>query len=146
MQTLIYRHRKENLKKCSLRGLESHPDLQFFTYPTHSLPDLSSYLLLEVGAPPLTSEDAHLSLLIIDATWRLTATIRKTLPVNLPTRSLPTHFRTAYPRKQTQCPNPQEGLASIEALYLAHKILNRSTKGLLETYLWKTRFLSLNGL
>lgn len=68
--TIVIRHRKENLKKCSLRGLEQHKDFRFFSYPKDPLPDLNGYFLLAVGAPPLTAEDKAHGLLLLDGTWR----------------------------------------------------------------------------
>lgn len=141
MKTVILRHRRENLKKCSLRGLEVHPDLLFYTYPVDPLPDVSNYLLLKVGAPLLTEEDAHRGLFLIDGTWRLAQIMERQLPWKLEARSLPSHYRTAYPRKQTHCPDPNQGLASVEALYIAHLILGRSTENLLNAYYWREQFL-----
>lgn len=139
--TVIYRHRRENLKKCSLRGLEGRSDLRFFTYPVDLLPDLSHYLLLKVGAPPLTKADADRGLFLIDGTWRLAQVMEKQLPFKMETRSLPEGFHTSYPRRQTDCPNPEQGLSSVEALYLAHLLLGRPTEGLLDHYHWKEPFL-----
>ncbi len=146
MKTLILRHRRENLKKCSLSGLEKHPDLQFFTYPVDRLPDCSHYLLLKVGAPPLTLQDRHRGLLLIDGTWRLAQVMEKQLPWKLEARGLPPGYKTAYPRKQTECPDPNLGLSSIEALFIAHLLLGYSTEKLLDQYHWKDLFLRANGL
>ena len=142
--TVILRHRRENLNKCSLKGLELRADLKFYTYPVDSLPDLSGYLLLKVGAPPISAMDAERGLFLIDGTWRLAQVMEKQLPWKLEARSLPPGFRTAYPRRQTDCPDPGSGLSSIEALYIAHLFLGRSTEGLLDNYYWKTHFLKLN--
>lgn len=143
MKTLILRHRRENLKKCSLRGLEKREDLSFYTYPKDPLPDLSNYILLKVGAPPLTLKDREKGILLIDGTWKLAQVMEKQLPLEIETRSLPP-FKTAYPRRQTDCPNPELGLASIEALYIAHLILDFSTKNLLDSYYWKDQFIQIN--
>lgn len=143
--TLIYRHRRENLSKCSLTPLMGRPDFCFLTYPVDPLPDLTGYLALQVGAPPLTREDAQFGLFVIDATWRLAAVMQKSCPP-IETRSLPSSFCTAYPRRQTGCPDPATGLASIEAIYLAHLILGRPLDGLLEHYYWKEPFLRQNNL
>jgi pre-rRNA-processing protein TSR3 len=142
--TIILRHRRENLKKCSLRGLENRSDLQFLTYPYDPLPDLSCYILLAVGAPPITEEDKDQGLFLIDATWRLAELMKKKSPL-MAMKSLPGHFRTAYPRRQTDCLDPEKGLSSIEALYLAHRFLGRPVSGLLDGYHWKDAFLQLNG-
>src|SRR3989338_2517187 len=77
--TLVLRHRRENLKKCSLTGLETRPDFLFLTYPKDPLPSLSSYLLLKVGAPPLTALDRDKGLFLIDATWKLADKMEKSL-------------------------------------------------------------------
>lgn len=142
--TIIYRHRRENLKKCSLSGLEKRSDLTFLTYPTDPLPDLSHCLLLKVGAEPLTGKDQGKELLLIDGTWKLSEAIEKSLPWKLEARSLPSHFTTAYPRRQTGCQDPERGLSSLEALYIAHLILGKNTEGLLDNYYWKEDFLAKN--
>jgi pre-rRNA-processing protein TSR3 len=145
--TIIIRHRLENLKKCSLRGLESRPDFIFITYPYYTeLPPLNQYIVLTMDAPALSQEDAGYGILLIDATWRYAAKMLKPLE-NRPEllyRSLPAHYRTAYPRCQHDCPDPHRGLASIEALYLTYLLLQRNTEGLLDKYYWKNQFISLN--
>jgi len=140
----ILRHRRENLKKCSLTGLEGRPGFIFCTYPIDPLPNLSGSLLLKVGAPPLTQADAQKSLLLIDGTWRLAAIMEKQLPIKLEERSLPNGWTTAYPRRQTDCPDPSAGLSSLEALYVAALILGHPTEGLLDHYYWKNCFLDSN--
>lgn len=140
--TIILRHRRENLKKCSLRGLEGRPGFAFYTYPIDPLPDLTGYLLLKVGAPPLSEKDAGRGLFLIDATWRLAQVMEKQITQKLEARSLPPGYKTAYPRKQTDCPDPESGLSSIEAIYIAHKILGQNYETILDGYYWKDQFLS----
>lgn len=145
--TIVYRHRRENLKKCSLRGLEKRADFQFFSYPNQNLPALPSYILLELDAPPLTKEDQAYGLLVLDATWRYAEKMYRCVQPQqeqLIRRSLPSHFRTAYPRKQEDCMDPDRGLASVEAIYLAYSIMGRPTDGLLDHYYWAQDFLQLN--
>ena len=145
-KTIIIRHRKENLKKCSLRGLEGREDLLFLTYPGCSLPDLSHYVMLSVDAPPLSAADARSGLLLLDATWRyaekmLRHVLSEAVVVE---RSLPAGWVTAYPRRQDDCPDPGRGLASVEALYAAYSTLGRDPRGLLDGYYWKEAFLAAN--
>ncbi len=146
--TVILRHRRENLKKCSLRGLEKLSHIEFFSYPgpIEALQKCNGYVLLQMNAPPLTLDDSHCGLLLIDATWRYAEKmLRFVEPIpNLIPRSLPDHFRTAYPRRQEDCVDPERGLASVEALFLAYRILGRDTSQLLENYHWKSEFLSKN--
>jgi pre-rRNA-processing protein TSR3 len=112
----------------------------FLTYPTSDIPDLGGYCVLTLGAPELSREDAHLGLFLIDGTWRYAEKMAKSLHAPFVCRSLPSHVRTAYPRRQLDCPDPERGLASVEALYLAYSILGRSTEGILDHYHWKDQF------
>lgn len=143
LPTYLMRHRKENLKKCSLRGLEGRSDCIFFTYPTDPLPDLSSYVLLAVNAPPLMTADAGKGIFLLDATWRYAEKMLQFVESKGPVekRSIPGRFKTAYPRRQEDCPDPEAGLASVEALYLAYLTLGRNSEGLLDAYYWKDQFL-----
>lgn len=144
--TIVLRHRRENLKKCSLRGLESRDDFRFFSYPRGVLPDLSGYIMLAIDAPVLTKEDADRGLFILDSTWRYAETMGRFADPNqvLIKRSLPAHYRTSYPRRQDDCFDPERGLASIEAIFIAYHILGRETAGLLDLYHWKDNFLKMN--
>lgn len=143
---VVIRHRKENLKKCSLRGLENRDDFLFYTYPKDQIPSLENYVLLSFDGEPLTEKDQDKGIVIIDGTWKLAGAIYKNTPLlqTMPKRSLPSHFRTAYPRKQEDCEDPSRGLASIEAVYVAHSILKKNTDNLLDLYHWKEKFLNLN--
>ncbi|NGX60056.1 MAG: hypothetical protein KR126chlam3_01218 [Chlamydiae bacterium] len=135
--TIILRHRKENLKKCSLRGIEHRDDMLFFTYPwKEPQPSLENYVVLRPDAEELTRDDADKGIFIIDGTWRLAEKMLQSLEGTLSFRSIP-NAKTAYPR----CQKVQDGLASIEALYLAYSILGRDPKGLLDHYYWEDQFL-----
>ncbi len=144
--TYVLRHRRENLKKCSLRGLELRPDFRFYTYPTAILPDLSAHVLLAMDGPPLTIADAGHGLFLLDATWRYAIKMRQFVDsqTKMEVRSIPAGFRTAYPRRQDDCPEPDDGLASVEALYISYAILGRDVTGLLDAYHWKNEFLDKN--
>ena len=146
--TIIIRHRRENLKKCSLRGLESRADFQFYTYPKDVLPDLTGYVMLDLDAPPLTKDDAGRGLFLVDATWRYAEKMVEQLGPfpKVVRRSIPSTIRTAYPRRQEDCPDPERGLASVEALYVAYSLLGRDADGLLDGYYWKKDFLYENRL
>ncbi|HXF28324.1 MAG TPA: DTW domain-containing protein [Chlamydiales bacterium] len=147
LPTIVIRHTRENLKKCSLRGLEERNDFHFLTYPEEmkEIPDLSGYLLLAIDGEPLCPEDRGLGLVLIDSTWRLSEKMLKH-PVlqKIPRRKLPQGFRTAYPRRQEDCKDPTAGLASIEALFIAYHCSGRNTEALLDKYYWKNQFLEKN--
>ena len=136
--TLILRHRKENLKKCSLQGVEDRADMCFFTYPWRvPQPDLTQYIVLTLDGPPLTEDDAQKGIFLIDGTWRYAKKMFQSLKPPFEVRSLSTSVQTAYPRRQEDA----RGLASIEALYLSYVILGRDPEGLLDHYHWKEEFL-----
>lgn len=148
-QCIIIRHRKENLRKCSLRGLEEREDFAFFTYPECTtqgrLPCLEGHLLLDIDGEELTAKD-QAPLVLIDATWRYANVMRSCIPQlsGCLRRRLPNGWKTAYPRCQTECSDPERGLASIEAIYAAFFITGRSTETLLDLYHWKSLFLEKN--
>ena len=146
--TCIIRHRRENLKKCSLRGLEGQNGYLFLNYPDckECLPNFTSFVVLDLEGEPLSKMDAERGLVLLDATWRLAEKMTKEIKglYNLPKRSIPQGFTTAYPRRQLDCKNPETGLASIEALYIAYLVLGRDGDKLLDNYYWKDDFLNKN--
>lgn len=148
LPTLILRHRKENLKKCSLRGLEMRGDLNFYTYPNDKINFNSNYILLTLEGEELSLKDQDKGLLLIDGTWSYAKKMGESVEALGPwiKRTLPKSVRTAYPRVQTQCDDPERGLATLEALFVAYTLLNRPTIGLLDNYYWKEPFLLTNKL
>lgn len=144
--TLVVRHRKERLSKCSLRGLEDREDFAFFKYPQTQLPPTEGAILLALDAPPLEREEGERGLLLLDATWRYAERMYRDIrpTISVIERSIPLGACTAYPRRQEDCRDEEAGLASIEALYIAYTILGRPTKGLLDRYHWKEAFLEKN--
>ena len=146
---VVVRHKKENLKKCSLRGLEGRSDFQFFRYPdcvsSSAFPSLNGWILLDMEGDVLSKEDTA-PLVLLDATWRYATTMLAQIPQlsGCVRRRLPDGWVTAYPRYQTGCICPTRGLASVEALYAAFIITGRSPEGLLDSYYWSKQFLQLN--
>lgn len=121
----------------------------FITYPFEELPNLDSHLMLVMeGAPLLSREDANRGILLLDSTWRYLPKMVEAVnrSIKIETRCLPGHFTTAYPRDQKDCIDPTRGLSSLEALFVAYKILGRETEGLLDNYYWKDQFIGLNSL
>lgn len=143
---LILRHEKENKKKCSLSNLSHQTDCQFFNYPLRTeLPCLSQYLCLSLDGEVLSSKDADKGLFLIDATWRYAKRMHEAIPFPKKSlRSLPFDFKTAYRRRQSDCDDPERGLSSIEALYVAYRILGRDYSKLLSHYYWRDDFLQKN--
>jgi pre-rRNA-processing protein TSR3 len=142
--TIIVRHPKENPRKCSVLPLRGRPGHVFLSFPVCQRPDLSGYLRLAAEGPALSAADAALGILLLDGSWRWAAAMTRDF-ADVPPRSL--HgWKTAYPRVSKLGTDPDNGLASIEALYVAHHILHRPTAGLLDHYRWREEFLRLNAL
>ncbi len=142
--TVIVRHTHENPRKCSVMPLRGRPDVLFLTYPVKERPLLEGYVRLAAEGPLLSPSDADKGILLLDGSWRWAAAMTRDFQDVLP-RSL--HgWRTAYPRVSKLGTDPDNGLASIEALFVAYHLLGRSVSGLLDHYHWAEEFLRVNEL
>src|SRR5208283_3957648 len=136
--TVIVRHPRENPRKCSILPLRGREDIHFCLYPVKQRPDLTDYIRLAADGPELSCEDAGRGLLLLDGSWRWAGAMTREFH-DVPPRSL--HgWETAYPRVSKLGTDPLNGLASIEALYIAYRILGRPTEGLLDHYRWAEEF------
>ncbi|WOO41990.1 hypothetical protein [Rubellicoccus peritrichatus] len=168
---LIVRHPKERLSKCSLEPLRQRDDLLFRRATDHFRFDATGFILLAVDAPVLSKADTELNqgeesllrdrlleagfnqdrlqqtnrlerpLLLLDSTWRLLPQLEEKIHGEPICRSLPEGISTAYPRVSKIAEDPTAGLASVEALYLARKMLGDDDPSLLENYHWREEFL-----
>jgi pre-rRNA-processing protein TSR3 len=142
--TVIVRHWRENPRKCSILPLRGRPDLVFLDYPVRQRPTLEGYVRLAAEGPELSAADAACGLLLLDGSWRWAGAMTRDF-ADVPPRSL--HgWHTAYPRVSKRGTDPDNGLASVEALFAAYHILGRPTDGLLDHYHWAAEFLKINGL
>ncbi len=139
--TTVIRHEKENVKKCSLRFLHGRPEMTFLKSRPGFTFDATGFLLLAVDAPPLSPADAGLPLLLLDSTWRWLPRLLACLHGEPIRRSIPGNLQTAYPRVSRLFEDPEGGLASIEALYVARRLLGDDDPSLLDGYHWKEQFL-----
>ena len=139
---VLVRHWKENKKKCTLQPLLGDERFRFETWKRDREIEADGLLLLEPGAPELSPDDAGRTLLLLDSTWRFLPAMRASLRGVVVPRAIPTGVRTAYPRKAILSDEPDGGLASIEALYLALRLLGRRDDALLAGYHWRESFLA----
>lgn len=143
--TVIVRHQAENRKKCSIWPLREREDLLILPYPlTRSRPDLTGYIRLAAEGPELSAQDCDRGILLLDGSWRWAASMTRDFE-DIPPRSL-SRWQTAYPRVSRLGTDPDNGLASVEALFLAYLILGHDTRGLLDHYRWAEEFLQINAL
>jgi pre-rRNA-processing protein TSR3 len=142
--TVIVRHSRENPRKCSVLPLRGRSDVLFLGYPVKDRLALEGYVRLAAEGPPLSPADADQGILLLDGSWRWAAAMTRDF-LDVAPRSL--HgWRTAYPRVSKLGTDPDNGLASIEALFVAYHLLGRSTNGLLDHYHWAEEFLRMNEL
>jgi pre-rRNA-processing protein TSR3 len=138
----VIRHWKERVSKCSLRFLHGRPGFAFARARPGSTFDATGYTLLGVDAPPLTLADAERPLLLLDSSWRHLTALRRCVTGDPVPRSIPGRVKTAYPRASKVFEDPAAGLASLEALYVALRILGHDDPSLLDGYHWKAEFLA----
>lgn len=141
--TTVIRHPKERIAKCSLRFLHDRPEMTFLKAKPGFTFDATGHLLLAVDAPPLSPADAGQPLLLLDSTWRWLPQLAACVTGAPIRRSIPGGLRTAYPRVSKIFDDPAQGLASIEALYVARRLLGDDDPSLLEGYHWRDEFLQL---
>jgi pre-rRNA-processing protein TSR3 len=141
--TVIIRDSRENPRKCSILPLKGRPGILIVGYPVKVMPELEGYVRLAAEGPPLSEADAAAGLLLLDGSWRRAGAMTRAF-AHVPPRSL-SGYRTAYPRVSKLGTDPDNGLASVEALYVAYRLLGRPTEGLLDHYRWGEEFLRVNG-
>ncbi|MGH7127138.1 MAG: hypothetical protein ACREIV_01125, partial [Planctomycetaceae bacterium] len=132
----------ERTKKCTVAALRGREGFVFWKFPHRGPQPLENYVRLGLDGPRLSEQDTDKGLLILDGTWRWAAKMQADYQ-HVPTRSLPA-WKTAYPRVSHWFDDPQEGLATIEAIFAAYVALGRDTTGLLDDYHWAEQFLELN--
>ena len=142
-EIVVIRHAREKIAKCSLRHLHERPGITFHKAIKHFEYDATGHLELAVDAPPLSQADQGHPLLILDSTWRLLPELKACLRGETVRRSIPGDIATAYPRVSRNFDDPAGGLASIEALYIACKILGYDDPSLLDGYHWRDEFLAM---
>lgn len=136
----VIRHPKERRSKCSLTPLETRGDIRFLKFRQGWTFDQTGFTVLALGYRKLSIADAGRPLLLLDSTWRLLPQLEKCLIGKGVYRTLP-QVAGAFPRKSKIATDPDGGLASVEALYLAKLLLGERDDTLLENYHWRSEFL-----
>ena len=139
---IIIRHPRERRSKCTLEPLQGRPDLVFHNAKPGFTFDAGGHILLTLEGPPLSSADFGNPLLLLDSTWRRLPQLDACLRGKPIRRSLPAGIKSAYPRVSKTFIDPPGGLASVEALYVAKRILEgQEDATLLDHYHWREDFL-----
>ena len=140
--TIIVVHPKERRRKCTVNPLRNRDGFIFWNFPAIGPEPLENYVRLGFEGPLFSDDDHQKGLLVLDGTWRLTPVMEKNF-AHVPVRSIPP-WKTAYPRVSKMFDDPPVGLATIEAIYAAYKLLGRECDFLLDDYHWAQTFLQQN--
>jgi len=140
---LILRDPRESMKKCSLTPIRGRADVEFVKYDPNKRCDATGRILLHHEGELLSKADAGMGLFLVDSSWRRLPKLLERVDGEPIRRRLPP-LLTAYPRKSHVFEDPEPGLASIEALYAAVRILYGPRPELLDGYRWRDEFLELN--
>ncbi|MBL8857860.1 MAG: hypothetical protein JNL28_05080 [Planctomycetes bacterium] len=143
LDVLILRDPRESLQKCSLTPLRGMAGIEFVTYEGGRRLDAGRRILLHPDGSDFTAADRGKPLLLIDCAWRKLPKLLATVDGELEHRRLP-QLETAYPRRSKQDTDPDQGLASVEALYAALVLLGEVHPELLASYHWRDAFLRQN--
>lgn len=145
LDVLILRDPKESPKKCSLVPLRGTPGVEFVAYDAGMEPlDCTGRVLLDPDGPLIGPGDRGRPLLVLDSSWRRLPKLRGKVVGEVLPRRLPA-METAYPRRSKDFEDPSEGLASVEALYGALRLLGHGgIDHLLDAYRWREEFLERN--
>ena len=143
LDILIVHDPREPAKKCSLTPLRGMPGVSFVPLRSGQRVDAGRRIWLHPDGEELGPADRGIGLLLVDCTWRRLSKLSTCIDGELLKRRLP-KLVTAYPRRSKLTPDPEHGLASVEALYAAMALLDGPRPELLANYRWAVEFLAAN--
>jgi len=134
---------REPRNKCSITPLRGLPGVRFVPLRGERRVDAGRRIWLHPDGADLGPADRGLGLLLIDCTWRRVPSLSRRIDGVLLPRRLP-NLVSVYPRRSKLTPDPEHGLASVEALYAATALLDVAQPGFLAHYHWAAQFLAAN--
>lgn len=140
---LILRDPRESASKCSLTPLRGMPGIEFRRFDAKVTVPVEGRVLLHPDGEEISAADRGRDLLLLDSNWRRLPRLVATLTGQPILRRLPP-LLTAYPRKSRIVPDPERGLASVEALWAALALLGDPRPELLADYHFREAFFDLN--
>jgi pre-rRNA-processing protein TSR3 len=140
---LILRDPREGAHKCSLTPLRGMAGVRFVDWHRDLELDAGGRLLLDPGGDELGTSEAGRGVLLVDCSWRRVPSIQRALRGEVRRVRLP-KLVTAYPRRSRTFEDPDQGLASVEALFALSCLSGRPDPELLAAYRWRDGFLAAN--
>jgi pre-rRNA-processing protein TSR3 len=140
--------KRENPRKCTIHPIKDRADfyVRYFS-KNRPIAAFGADCLLHVDGEDLSEIDTSglKSLGLIDCTWKKVAPTMQRVAQPLPKLvRIPEGFVTAYPRRNAEGKDPDEGLATIEALFIAAAFLGFWDETLLEKYYFGSEFIKIN--
>lgn len=139
---------RENPRKCTILPLKERTDFKIrYFHAGRPISAFQSQLLLHVDGEDLSEwkQEPVESLGLIDCNWKKVGPAMQQLAKPLPRLvKIPNSFVTAYPRRNKEGKDPEEGLATIEALFIAAAFLGNWDETLFDKYFFKEAFLQMN--
>lgn len=139
--------KKENPRKCTILPLKERDDIAIRYFKRQApIPAFSSEVLLHVDGEDMSRvKDSVRSIALIDCNWRKVAGALSRVAGPLPRLvRIPEGFETAYPRRNKEGKDPEAGLATVEALFIAAAFFGCWDETLLDKYHFKEAFLEIN--
>jgi ribosome biogenesis protein Tsr3 len=139
----------ETANKCTIAPLSYRQDFKLLRVKSDKpLGPLTANIILHHQGKCLLrmkSQTETLGLAAIDCVWKRLNTLLSRIQGTLPVLGrIPDGFETAYPRRSKQMTDPDTGLATIEAIFVATAILKKWDPTLLSEYYFGRKFVELN--
>ncbi len=140
----------ETANKCTIAPLRDRPDFRLIRVQgAQALGPLSAPILLHHEGECLTRIRASAApidgIASIDCVWKRLGLLVDRVEGRLPRLArIPDGFETAYPRRSVKNTDPDGGLATIEAIFVAAALLGRWDASLLSRYYFGRRFVEMN--
>lgn len=144
----ILMDKNENPRKCTIHPLKDRPDFHVRYFRGNKpIAKFEADCLLHMDGLDLSTLAGRKfnSVALIDCTWKKVGGALQRIEGSLPTLvRIPGGFTTAYPRKNKEGKDPDGGLATIEALFIAAAFLGTWDETLLDKFHFKEKFLADN--
>lgn len=138
----------ETPNKCTIAPLVYRQDFRLIGVPrSGSLKSLRSQLLLHPEGECITQlRDSECTLLAaVDCIWKRLPALLERIEGGLPRLvRIPDGFVTVYPRRVEHSPEPEGGLATIEAIFTAAALLGNWDPTLLSEYYFGRAYVERN--
>lgn len=140
--------RAETANKCTILPLADRRDFEILRFePNQRLKPLTGDLLLHPEGVPLdpATHSGLRKISAVDCTWKKLTRFVKRIDGPLPALGrIPDGFVTAYPRRNKKDLDPDQGLATIEALFIASAFAGNWDESLFARYHFGHEFLARN--